>query len=316
MEIRQLEAFAAVYAAGSVTAGARMLDRSQPMVSRQVQDLEHELGFTLFTRTRPQVTLTDQGRQLYDEVRHVLAGLQQLEVRSREIAQGELRAVRLASTYALGATVIPQVIGQAESQNPLFERKLHLDSMPPHRVVKAVEEGDADLGLVSLPLDLGRCHVLHSAQLPCVLALPAQHPLANNPLVELNHLADTPVVTLTNRSRLRYRLATALLGNGPESRLRRQIETSSSTNAVMLVNAGVGVALIDPFTAHAMPLPNVVYRPIDAYVPYLFGLIVHHDREPSPDVLRFMQSIWSYITATFPDTADSTTDPLVRAETV
>ena len=52
MEIRQLEAFAAVYSAGSVTAAGRLLDRSQPMVSRQIQDLEHELGFTLFAMER------------------------------------------------------------------------------------------------------------------------------------------------------------------------------------------------------------------------------------------------------------------------
>src|SRR3546814_15345224 len=72
MEIRQLEAFAAVYSTGSVTAAGRLLDRSQPMVSRQIQDLEQELGFILFTRTRPQVTLTEQGREFYEEVHNVL----------------------------------------------------------------------------------------------------------------------------------------------------------------------------------------------------------------------------------------------------
>src|SRR5690606_19126855 len=81
MEIRQIEAFTAVHASGSVTAAARLLDRSQPVVSRQLQDLEQELGFTLFARTRPQVTLTDQGRQFLDEARHVLASLHQLESR-------------------------------------------------------------------------------------------------------------------------------------------------------------------------------------------------------------------------------------------
>ncbi|NLY28280.1 MAG: LysR family transcriptional regulator [Alcaligenaceae bacterium] len=312
MEIRQLEAFAAVYAAGSVTAGARMLDRSQPMVSRQIQDLEHELGFTLFTRTRPQVTLTEQGRQLYEEVRHVLAGLQQLETRSREIAQGEVRPLRLATTYALGACVAPQAIGSAERSEPFFERKMHLDSMPPHRVVRAVEEGDADLGLVSLPVDLGRCQVEKSGQAPCVLALPAAHPLAAHAQVSLGQLGDTTVITLSNRSRLRYRLSTALLGTGPEAHTRRQVETTSSTNAVMLVNAGVGVALVDPFTAHALPLPGVVYKPVDVYVPYLFGLLVHREREPAPDVARVLNGLWAYIMETIPDVTENGPDGLSR----
>lgn len=312
MEIRQLEAFAAVYAAGSVTAGARMLDRSQPMVSRQIQDLEHELGFTLFTRTRPQVTLTEQGRQLYEEVRHVLAGLQQLETRSREIAQGEVRPLRLATTYALGSCVAPQAIGQAEQSGPFFERKMHLDSMPPHRVVRAVEEGEADLGLTSLPVDLGRCRVEKSGQAPCVLAVPASHPLASHAQVSLAQLGDTPVITLSNRSRLRYRLSTALLGTGPEARTRRQVETTSSTNAVMLVNAGVGVALVDPFTAHALPLPGVVYKPVDVYVPYMFGLLVHRERDLAPDVDRVLNGLWSYIVGTIPDVTENGPDGLSR----
>ena len=54
--------------AGSVTAAGRLLDRSQPVVSRQIQELEQELGFRLFTRTRPQVTLTEQGRELLKEL--------------------------------------------------------------------------------------------------------------------------------------------------------------------------------------------------------------------------------------------------------
>jgi|SRR5690606_35073880 len=101
MEIRQLEAFAAVYTAGSVTSAARLLDRSQPVVSRQLQDLEHELGFVLFTRTRPQVTLIDQGREFYEEVRNVLAGLQQLDSRTREIARGRPRPLRVAANMSL-----------------------------------------------------------------------------------------------------------------------------------------------------------------------------------------------------------------------
>src|SRR5690554_7731289 len=107
MEIRQFEAFAAVHASGSVTAAARLLDRYQPVVSRQLQDLEQELGFTLFTRTRPQVTLTEQGRQFLEEVRNVLTGLQQLEARSREIAEGRAQPLRLASSLSLSAGLMP-----------------------------------------------------------------------------------------------------------------------------------------------------------------------------------------------------------------
>src|SRR3546814_18374709 len=103
-EIRQWEAFAAVSSTGSVTAAGRLLDRAQPMVSRQIQGLEQELGFILFTRTRPQVTLTEQGREFYEKVPNVLAGPQQLDSRSRELATGQSRPLRVAAPYTLGSS--------------------------------------------------------------------------------------------------------------------------------------------------------------------------------------------------------------------
>src|SRR3546814_644081 len=196
MEIRQLEAFAAVYSTGSVTAAGRLLDRSQPMVSRQIQDLEQELGFILFTRTRPQVTLTEQGREFYEEVHNVLAGLQQLDSRSREIAQGQSRPLRVAATYTLGSSLLPSTIGYLERIRPVFEYKLYIDTFQPSDVVQAVADGQADIGLVSLPIDLGRCQLLWSGQAPCVLALPSNHPLAVNDVVRLGELGDNTVITL------------------------------------------------------------------------------------------------------------------------
>lgn len=308
MEIRQLEAFAAVYTAGSVTAGARLLDRSQPMVSRQIQDLEQELGFMLFTRTRPAVTLTEQGRQLYEEVRHVLSGLQQLDMRAREIAQGEVHPLRLASTYALGSTLIPEVIGQLEKTQPAFAQRMFIESLTPAAVVRAVEDAQADIGLVSLPTDLGRCQVECSGQAPCVLALPEWHPLAGHDTVDLEALGDTTAIVLSNRSRMRYRMSTALLNTGSETRPRRHIETTSSINAVMMVRQGVGVALIDPFTAAFMPMPGVVYKPVNKYVPYLMGVITHRERALSDEIRRLIQALWDTALERVPHFVESGTD--------
>lgn len=301
MEIRQLEAFAAVHSAGSVTAAGRLLDRSQPMVSRQIQDLEQELGFTLFTRTRPQVTLTEQGREFYEEVRNVLTGLQQLDTRSREIAAGKARPMRIAATYSLGSSLVPSVIGRLEQSDPVFEYKLLLSTMEPYGVVNAVSDGLADIGVVSLPIDLGRCQLHWSGQAPCILALPQGHPLTRNATVRLDDLGDNvTAIALSNHTRLRHRLATALLPTDPAAPPRRHIETTSSLNALMLVRAGVGVALLDPFTAVDMMPSGVVYRPIDRHVPYMMGVITHRDRLLTPEGERLVQAMWDYASANVP----------------
>lgn len=300
MEIRQLEAFAAVYSAGSVTAAARMLDRSQPMVSRQIQDMENELGFTLFTRTRPQVTLTEQGQQFYEEVRNVLAGLQQLDARAHEIAQNQARPLRIASTDSLGFNLIPLVIGELERSDPVFENSMYIDTMSPEQVVQRVSDGLADVGIMSLPADLGRCYLNWSGQAPCVLALPEGHPLALHDTVRLDDLGDNTVITMSNRSRLRHRISTALLPKDPNAPRRRHIETTSPINALMLVRAGVGLALIDPLTAVCMTPTGVVYRPIDRYVPYLLGAITHRERVLPDEARRVMQASWDYVSRYIP----------------
>lgn len=294
MEIRQLEAFAAVYTAGSVTAAGRLLDRSQPMVSRQIQDLEQELGFVLFTRTRPTVTLTEQGRQFYEEVRHVLGGFQQLDVRSREIARGQAKPMRIAATYSLGANLVSTVIGLLERSEPVFEHKLYIDTMDGEGIVQKVMDGYADIGVLSLPVDLGRCTLQWSGQAPYVLAVPARHPLAAAPIVKLDELGEHTVVTLTNRSGLRHRRATALLRPGTEQTQRRHIETSSSIDALMLVRAGVGPALVDPLTASVMPQDGVVYKPVDRYVPFVMGVITQGDRVLSNDERTLVQAMQDY----------------------
>jgi DNA-binding transcriptional LysR family regulator len=298
MEIRQLEAFAAVCVHGSVTAAARVLQRSQSVVSRQIQDLEGELGFTLFTRTRPQVTITHQGRQFSEEVRSVLSGLQHLDTRISEISRGQSRPLRIATTYSLGATLVATVLGQMERTAAAFEYKMHIDIMGPAEVVQAVSDGQADIGVATLPLDLGRCHLHWSGQAPCVLAIPAGHRLAGSVTVDLDELGDTTVITMSNRSGLRHRLATALLQNMIKP--RRQVETSSYMNALMLVRAGVGVALMDPFTAHQVTVDSVVYRPIDRYMPYLIGVMSHPNRGLHQDGLALVQAMWAHASAAIP----------------
>ncbi|MDR4124744.1 LysR family transcriptional regulator [Yanghanlia caeni] len=284
MEIRQLEAFSAVHATGSVTAAARLLERSQPVVSRQLQDLEHELGFTLFTRTRPQVTLTDKGRLFLDEVQAILAGLQQLESRSREIAGGVTHPIRIGASFSLACSLLPSALASMGDPAVVFERKLHLSVLPSSNIVQALVNGEIDAAFTSLPLELGRCRLHWSAQAACQVALPDTHALADAPVISPMQLACDMVITPSNASRMRHRLSTALL-HPSRDKGQRQIVTSSTMSAIMMVRAGLGVALVDPCLVQHIRPEGVVYKPLDSYVPYLFGAITYGDR-PVPEALQ------------------------------
>lgn len=293
MEIRQLEAFSAVHATGSVTAAARLLDRSQPVVSRQLQDLEHELGFTLFERTRPQVTLTEKGRQFLDEVRAILAGLQQLETRSREIAGGVAQPLRIGASYSLACSLLPAALASMGDPAIIFERKLHLSVLPSATIVQALVNGDIDVAFTSLPLELGRCRLHWSAQAACQVALPETHPLADAEVVSPLQLASDMVITPSNASRMRHRLSTALL-HPSRTQGQRQIITSSTMSAIMMVRAGLGVALVDPCLAQHIRPAGVVYKRLESYVPYLFGAVTHGDRPVSAELQHMITAVHQY----------------------
>lgn len=277
MEIRQLEAFAAVMSTGSVTAAARLLERSQPAVTRLVHELEAQTGYPLFTRHGPRVTPTQEGFLLHEEVEHLLGSWRQLQTRSVEIGQGG-EPLLLAATSAVAVGLLPQALRALEDAHGPSPVRLH--SAAPERVLQAVLSGAVQLGVASLPLEHRGLQLLWIAQAPCVAVLADNDPLASAPSVPLAALAERRIVTLSNPYRLRHRIDQVLAqARAPASdKPAGVIETNSSVNALAMVRAGLGVALLDPLTAYGMPLAGVRVSALDTDVPFFFGAVVPQGR--------------------------------------
>lgn len=276
MEPRQLEAFAAVMTTGSVTAAARVLQRSQPAVTRLVRELEAELGYDLFDRHGPRVTPNAEAFALLPDAERVLAGLRHLRRRADEIARREPAPLWVAATSALAVGLLPQALARVEAaQGP---RPLQLRTAAPEAVLQAVLGGGAQLGASSLPLEHRGVELQWIGQLPCVALLPADDPLAAQPRVALAELATRRLVTLSNPFRLRGRLDAALAAAAP--RPGALIETNASINAQALVRAGLGVAVLEPLTPLGAPVDGVVVRPVDTDIPFFFGVVTPSSPTP------------------------------------
>lgn len=275
MELRQLEAFAAVMSTGSVTAAGRLLGRSQPAISRLLQELEAEIGYALFARSGPRVTPTEQGFLLYDDVERALSSLRQIRDRAEEIARGQAQPLLLAATSALAAGLVPDALKRIEPHANLAPR-IELRSASPERVVHAVLSGTAQLGATSLPLEHRGLTVHWIGQAPCVVALPENDPAARHDVVPVAELAGRRVITMANPYRLRRRLDAAL-GHAAGA-----IETNSSVNALAAVRAGLGVSVLEPITAYGAPMAGVAIRPIDLDIPFFFGVITSQSQPLTP----------------------------------
>lgn len=277
MELRQLEAFAAVMSTGSVTAAGRLLGRSQPAISRLLQELEAEIGYPLFARSGPRVTPTDQGFLLYDDVERALSSLQQIRRRAVEIARGQAQPLLLAATSALAAGLVPAALKRVEDR--VGAARVQLRSASPERVVHAVLSGAAQLGATSLPLEHRGLTVHWIGQAPCVVALPEDDPVAQHDVVPVSALAGRRLITMANPYRLRRRLDAALANN---VQALGTIETNSSVNALAAVRAGLGVSVLEPVTAYGSPMAGVAIRPIDLDIPFFFGVITPQSQSLTP----------------------------------
>lgn len=297
LDLRQLEAFAAVIAAGSVTAAAKTLKRSQPMVSRQIQELEQSLGYALFMRNGPRIHATEQALQLHQYVHKALLSLEQIRQQALEIGVQQHRPLRIAATPALAAGLLPRALALLADRG--LQNKVQIVNESAEQTAHAVITADADVGLCSLPLEHHAFELHWIGESRCVVALPQEDALAAQSQLTLACLAGRRLVAPLDPLRLRGRFAKVLkkLNVAPHE----MIETNASANILACVRAGLGVAILEPVTAWGMPLEGVAIRPLVEVVPYFFGVITPQGRQLSPAAQALISALNTAAQEMLPD---------------
>ncbi|WP_429500128.1 LysR family transcriptional regulator [Robbsia andropogonis] len=319
MELHQLEAFSAVMSVGSITGAGKLLARSQPAVTRQIQELEADLGYALFARNGPRVTPTHEAFLLYEEVERSLVGLEAITQRARAIGNGTERPIALAATSALGTSIVPEALrrvledeargsdggaacGRVTPANAIAMPRWQVRTQSAEHIVHAVLTDHADIGLTTLPVAHDGLDVHWIAEAPCVLALPPGHPLAvvADPEREENGLWDLPPVplralhgvglaTVANRHRLRHRIDAAFARAHVTPAI--WLESNSGANALMAARTGAMAAVVDPATAIGHQGNGVHIRALTESIPFLFAVVTRAGRTQSPSVQRLLQAL-------------------------
>jgi DNA-binding transcriptional LysR family regulator len=278
MEIKQLEVFLAVMSAGSITAAARLLDRSQSQVTRMIQELEASIGFALFERNGPRITPTAKAVTFHSDAERFLSGIGQLQERAKTIAQDEPSPIEIAAIPAFASGLVPLALAQMTIAT--LPRTVHLQSVSAEAAVQAVLARAADFCVASLPVEHPGLEAHGLFQAPCVAAVSAQDPLAEKDTISIQDLADRCVITMANPFRLRRRVNQALGAAGVKP--SHLVDTNAAINALQLASAGFGVAIIEPATAYGVELKNIEVRPLDVDIPFLWGIFSAASR-PLPE---------------------------------
>jgi DNA-binding transcriptional LysR family regulator len=287
IDIRLLEAFAAVMSAGSITGAAKLLGRSQPVVTRQIQDLETDVGYLLFSRNGPRISPTPKGVLFHGEVERLLLGLKHIRQRAAAIGSGALPVLSLAAIPALAAGFVPVALAALERE--LLPQQIHVQALAAENVVQSVLSQSVDFGLASLPVQHPGLDVLWICEAPCVACLAFDHPLARRKVIRLKDLTGRRLLTMANPYRLRRRVDEALEREGVTP--SEIIDTNASLTAIAMAKQSLGIAIVEPVLTSSLPVEGVVTRRLDVSIPFLFAALSPTGRELSPTLAALNEAL-------------------------
>ncbi|WP_334173815.1 LysR substrate-binding domain-containing protein [Pseudoxanthobacter sp.] len=256
MNARQLEVFRAVMQTGSTVDAARLLNVSQPTISKILLHMESQLGLPLFRRIRGRLQPTPEAELLFPEADRVFRDLSALRALSDDLRRGSSGLVRIACSSSLAATLVPQVVAGFGRRFPKVKTETHM--VPAREVAEMVRAHDVDLGLVLSPRDVHTLEVTTLGTVDMVCALPEGHRLAAAAVVTPRALEGEPLVSYPAQTHFGAMLDAAFREDGASR--RTAIETSGALMALAHVAAGSGVAVVDRLAVRTCP-PGLVWRP-------------------------------------------------------
>lgn len=281
---RQIEAFRAVMLTGGMTAAAEVMHVTQPAVSRLIRDLELDLKLELFRRRGNQIVPTPEAAALFDEVQRRFLALEQLRDVAAELSGSRSGSLRIASLPAMAMGFLPKCIAAFSAGRSNLA--ILLDGMPSHLVLERVINGQFDIGFAAVPAVRPSLRV-QPVFARGVVVLPAGHRLAAKTVIDASDLRDERMIMLGRGSYLRHSIETALGGANP----RWTTETPLSAIACAMVREGLGVTIVDPFSAASFDGFGVVVRPFEPALDVGFALVTPRNRPLSRLAMEFVQTM-------------------------
>ena len=265
MELRHLRYFVSVAEALSFTKAAEKLHTAQPSLTRQIKDLEEELGVRLLNRTKQQVTLTDEGRSFLADAKRLLALAAKTIESVRRLHSGEARALNIGYVSNLFYDLLPKTLASFHESFPAVS--VNLFDLSCGEQFRALEDGKLDLGFVGLHEPIARRGLEFQtiASYKTVVALPNDNPLKDKTTVDLKALAPMFFIGMSEASYPGYRewLTTTCERAGFTPKVLQDVDLERTM--IHAVAAGLGVALV-PEQLRKLEHENVVFRPLSPTV--------------------------------------------------
>lgn len=245
--LRQMQYFVALAETRSFVRAARVCHVTQSTLSAGIRQFEACLGAELVDRSGRSIALTDAGQTILDRVSGILRDAEDLAGAVRTARQPLSGRLRLGVIPSIAPYLLPQVLPGLRARYP--DLRLHLREGLTGALMEALREGRLDVLLIAFPYDTQGLETEMIGEDPLLLAVPGDHVFAAGGCVSLRELRGEPLLLLEDGHCLREHVLRAFDGAAPPE--SDEIQASSMTTLVQMVDNGLGITLLPRIAADA-----------------------------------------------------------------
>jgi LysR family hca operon transcriptional activator len=295
MELRHLRFFVAVAEAGSLTLAAeRRLHTAQPSLSRQMRDLECEVGTPLMLRSSRGIELTPAGIAFLDHARLALTQADAAITAARRAAETSKASFALGFLTGQEMEWLPQAMRLLQSELPSINVTITSDTSP--ELADALLRERLDLAFMRREPNAKGLTYVTVAEEPLVVVLPSDHRLAGHSAIDPHALVGETFINVSGtapalRTVVDDYLSSAGLG------LIAAHEVDNLAMAVSLVASTRGVALLPDYARNFLPW-SVTSRPLSGIVPTIDLVVGYNQANRSTILAQFVAHLGEIIPAT------------------
>jgi len=287
MELRHLRYFVAVAEEGSLTVAAeKRLHTAQPSLSRQLRDLELEVGTPLLIRTSRGVTLTPAGQIFLDHARLALSQAAEAVAAARRVSRPAKASFSVGFLTGQEVEWLPHVTQILRDQLKEIDFRVSSDFSP--AVAEAVQRGEIDLGFSRVEPQPDVTYEVIASE-PIVAILAGDHPLASRSEIEPVKLGEFPFIGYTDTPHVLRGIVERYLRERGVSVSSSHFLDSFATGISLVASTG-GLTLLPAYVEKLLPR-SVVSRPLAGPAPVIEIAVGYRKDNPSPVLNDFLRSI-------------------------
>ena len=286
MDIRHLEYFSEVAKHLSFTKASQVLHVSQPSISKAIKNLEGELGVPLFYRSSKQLELTDAGKAVLINAKHVLEVFKNLNSELIDIMELKSGEISIGIPPIIGAAFFSTYISKFKEQFPFVE--IILTEVGTKKIKQGIEDGSLDIGLIcNIPTNSNKFEVIELLKDPLMIIVHKEHPLASEKKAFFSKLKDSQFILYRKDFSLYDRIIDECSKNNFHPNI--VCESSQKDFIIGMVEAKLGIALLPQKICKEISTQNIVALPIcDTTINLELGMIWRKDKYLSFAVRKFL----------------------------